>query len=75
MITLEQFKTKHKDLFDLGVCEIRNNSDFTQIVIDRFVDGNFLCDYNALKPAQNDARKMGYKNFTIGVYVKFKSNV
>lgn len=71
-MTLEIFKTKYKHLFDLGVCEIIESNFRTKIVIDRFVDGQFLCPHDKLKPAQADARKMGFVNGGIGFYLKAK---
>lgn len=75
-MTLDQFVNKHKELFDLGVCKISKSSHIVEIIIDRFVpgdkpnNGTFLCDAKKLKPAQADARKMGFINDSVGSYVK-----
>lgn len=75
IMTLEIFKKKHQDLFDLGVCQINEHQFAIEIIIDRFNGKEFLCPYNRLKPAQADARKMGFINGGIGFYFKAKTKL
>lgn len=78
-MTLDLFEKKYKDLIDLGACKIIKGSVYTLIILDRFVDGDkpnngtFLCPITKLKPAQADARKMGFINISIGKYIKSNS--
>jgi hypothetical protein len=72
MMTLEKFKEQHKNLIDLGVCsvEVQKHLGLITIAIDRFDGENFLCEYDLLKPAQADARKMGFLHVSTGLYWK-----
>lgn len=97
VLTMEQFKEKHKRLIELGVItfaeesptvinvvnklidehpenkqielEFRNSLKGSYIIIDRFVNGDFLCDAKELAQPRNDVRKMGYLScWGIGTY-------
>lgn len=70
-MTIEEFNDKHKHLFDMGACM---HFDYPLggkgLLIDRYVDGKFVCERNEIDRAQADARKMGYQWAFTGCYVK-----
>ena len=70
---LNTFKQQHKDLVDLGVIEVIEGYYFDMIIIDRYKDGDFLCEKNEIQRPRAHARQMGYtKSNLIGTYYKSK---
>lgn len=67
---LKEFKTKHKELFIIGACSHTKLNTGDILIIDRYVDGEFVCERNLINKAQADARKMGFNWIDIGRYYK-----
>ena len=65
---INEFKKRNSVLIKLGV--ITFNSD-KSITIDRYRNGDFLCDKKELNTPRNQLKRMGYeKTFGIGTYCK-----
>jgi len=68
---LDKFKSKHKDLIEKRVITFSVMFNHDIITIDRYVDGNFICEGDELRTPRSDVRKMGYwKGLGIGSYCK-----